>query len=164
MIQTGEIHGVTKNGIRNKIAQVAREGGADGVIYNGILDNQVPEPQQIIQAFDTSDISFVAGNGTPPNNVQHSFVVPDLEIMIDPKALRQTLKTKINPVLKRNGIKTIPLNSDYNTARQSLISSLEEARTVARGVRLTPGDSKLLKSMAEEGVSQDLLKKLRMPN
>lgn len=55
MIQTGEIHGMSKNGIRNKIVQLARQEGADGVLFDGIADNQL-QNQKILQAFENANI------------------------------------------------------------------------------------------------------------
>jgi hypothetical protein len=53
--QVGEIKGVTKNSIRNKIVEKARKDGADAVIFENIADNQLKN-QDILMAFDTSDI------------------------------------------------------------------------------------------------------------
>lgn len=62
LIQTGEINGATKNSMRNKIVKRARKLGADGVLFDGIADNQL-QNQRILMAFDNSDIKFVGGPG-----------------------------------------------------------------------------------------------------
>ena len=62
MIQTGEINGATKNSMRNKIVKRARKLEADGVLFDGIADNQL-QNQRILMAFDNSDIKFGGGPG-----------------------------------------------------------------------------------------------------
>ena len=62
LIQTGEINGATKNSMRNKIVKRARKLGADGVLFDGIADNQL-QNQRILMAFDNSDIKFGGGPG-----------------------------------------------------------------------------------------------------
>lgn len=58
LIQTGEINGATKNSMRNKIVKRARKLGADGVLYEGIADNQLKN-QRILQAFENADINHI---------------------------------------------------------------------------------------------------------
>jgi hypothetical protein len=41
MVQIGEVTGKTKNSIRNQIERDAQAQGADGIIYQGIKDNQL---------------------------------------------------------------------------------------------------------------------------
>ena len=62
LIQTGEINGATKNSMRNKIVKRARKLEADGVLFDGIADNQL-QNQRILMAFDNSDIKFGGGPG-----------------------------------------------------------------------------------------------------
>lgn len=59
LIQTGEINGATKNSMRNKIVKRARKLGADGVLFDGIADNQL-QNQRILMAFDNSDIKHLS--------------------------------------------------------------------------------------------------------
>lgn len=41
MVQVGEVPAVSKNATRNQIEQMAMDRGADGIIYDGIADNQL---------------------------------------------------------------------------------------------------------------------------
>ena len=41
MVQVGEVPAVGKNAIRNQIEQIAMDRGVDGIIYDGIADNQL---------------------------------------------------------------------------------------------------------------------------
>lgn len=51
IIQIGEVQGPTKNGIRNQIERLAQSMNADGIIYQGIKDNQMPN-QTIIKTLN----------------------------------------------------------------------------------------------------------------
>ena len=62
LIQTGEIEGVTKNGLRNAIVKRARRKGADAVLFDGIADNQL-QNQKILFATDKANINFAGGPG-----------------------------------------------------------------------------------------------------
>ena len=57
LIQTGELTGPTKNGLRNAIVRYARKNGADAVFFDGIADNQL-QNQQILFAMDNADIGY----------------------------------------------------------------------------------------------------------
>ena len=41
MIQVGEVPAIGKNATRNQIERMAMDRGADGIIYDGIADNQL---------------------------------------------------------------------------------------------------------------------------
>lgn len=60
LIQTGELTGPTKNGLRNAIVKRARKNGADAVFFDDIADNTL-QNQQILFAMDNSDIKFIGG-------------------------------------------------------------------------------------------------------
>lgn len=64
LIQTGELTGPTKNGLRNAIVRRARRNGADAVFFDGIADNQL-QNQQILFAMDNADIGYRGMVGTP---------------------------------------------------------------------------------------------------
>lgn len=64
LIQTGELTGPTKNGLRNAIVRRARKNGADAVFFDGIADNQL-QNQQILFAMDNADIGYRGMVGTP---------------------------------------------------------------------------------------------------
>lgn len=68
LIQTGEINGATKNSMRNKIVKRARKLGADGVLFDGIADNQL-QNQRILMAFDNSDIKHLSTSITNPSEL-----------------------------------------------------------------------------------------------
>ena len=68
LIQTGEINGATKNSMRNKIVKRARKLGADGVLFDGIADNQL-QNQKILMAFDNSDIKHLSTSITNPSGL-----------------------------------------------------------------------------------------------
>lgn len=68
LIQTGEINGATKNSMRNKIVKRARKLGADGVLFDGIADNQL-QNQRILMAFDNSDIKHLNTSLTNPSKL-----------------------------------------------------------------------------------------------
>lgn len=57
LIQTGELTGPTKNGLRNAIVRHARKNGADAVFFDGIADNTL-QNQQILFAMDNADIGY----------------------------------------------------------------------------------------------------------
>ena len=71
LIQTGEINGVTKNSMRNKIVKRARKLGADGVLFAGIADNQL-QNQRILMAFDNSDIRHLNTSLTNPSKLTNA--------------------------------------------------------------------------------------------
>lgn len=64
LIQTGEIEGVTKNGLRNAIVKRAKRKGADAVFFDGIADNQL-QNQKILFATDNADIGYRGMISTP---------------------------------------------------------------------------------------------------
>ena len=64
LIQTGELTGPTKNGLRNAIVRRARRDGADAVFFDGIADNTL-QNQQILFAMDNADIGYRGMVGTP---------------------------------------------------------------------------------------------------
>ena len=64
LIQTGELTGPTKNGLRNAIVRRARKDGADAVFFDGIADNTL-QNQQILFAMDNADIGYRGMIGTP---------------------------------------------------------------------------------------------------
>ena len=64
LIQTGELTGPTKNGLRNAIVRRARKNGADAVFFDGIADNTL-QNQQILFAMDNADIGYRGMVGTP---------------------------------------------------------------------------------------------------
>lgn len=85
--------------MRNKIVKYARDNGADGVVFEGILDNQVPEPQQIIQLFDTGDYKFVGGPAKVeyygPTMGKTTIVKRNPELYVDLDVLVKDIRTKV---------------------------------------------------------------------
>lgn len=64
LIQTEELTGPTKNGLRNAIVRRARKDGADAVFFDGIADNQL-QNQKILFATDKADIGYRGMISTP---------------------------------------------------------------------------------------------------
>jgi len=51
MVQVGDIPVTAKNATRNEIERMAIDRGADGIIYDGIADNQLKN-QQIVKTLN----------------------------------------------------------------------------------------------------------------
>lgn len=127
-IQSGEIHGMTKNGIRNKIVQWAKQNGADTLLLDGIADNRL-QNQRILMAFDNSDIKFIGGPGKVkyfgPTMGKTTFVKTnnnyvDLDQLIKP--LRKQIADKLG--LKVSDPK-VAKSPEYQNALKQLIEEFQ---------------------------------------
>lgn len=121
LIQTGELSGPTKNGLRNAIVRRARRDGADAVFFDGIADNQL-QNQQILFAMDNADIGYRGMVGTPfkQGNWQ------------SPKSIRnQVLNGHLKgddaiQMFKDYGVVSIPANSKIYSDIQKLVPEARE--------------------------------------
>lgn len=104
LIQTGELTGPTKNGLRNAIVRRARKNGADAVFFDGIADNTL-QNQQILFAMDNADIGyrgmistpFKQGNWQLAKGVRNPSFNGKAQIMWMGPTAGKTTYSKINP-------------------------------------------------------------------
>lgn len=104
LIQTGELTGPTKNGLRNAIVRRTRKNGADAVFFDGIADNQL-QNQQILFAMDNADIGyrgmistpFKQGNWQLAKGVRNPSFNGKAQIMWMGPTAGKTTYSKINP-------------------------------------------------------------------
>ncbi len=115
LIQTGELTGSTKNGLRNAIVRRARKDGADAVFFDGIADNTL-QNQQILFATNNADIGYRGMVGTPfkqgnwqlPRGVRNPSFNGKAQIMWMGPTAGKTTYAKINP----NVVDIDPLTKD----------------------------------------------------
>ena len=142
LIQTGELTGPTKNGLRNAIVRRARKNGADAVFFDGIADNQL-QNQQILFAMDNADIGyrgmistpFKQGNWQLAKGVRNPSFNGKAQIMWMGPTAGKTTYAKVNPnvvdidPLTKNIRKQIAKNLglDFKDSKVSTSTEYQEA-------------------------------------